>query len=395
MDTKDFSPNITGAEKGPRILFFSGGSALRDLSRIFTEYTHNSVHVITTFDSGGSSATLRAAFDMPAVGDLRCRLAALADTSNPGIKSACEFFERRLPIQERSEKLHQDLEQLCEGNHEWVQSFQGQIAEKFYARLHLFMHYMPEHFDLRGASVGNLILAAGYLENKRSLTPAVEECSNLLNIMGTVVPVSDSPAHLAVRLASGRVIVGQHLFTNKRVMNDHASLVKTEGPITDLWLSHDIESPDLLPVDANLAVAEELRQTDLICYPIGSFYSSVIANLLPRGVGRAIADASCRKVFVPNPGPDPELFGHNLQQQVEAIQKAVSKDDPSIKLSDVLNVVVVDKSAGVYGDIPKKWLESLGVAVLDFRFVNTTSSSRTFVKVDERRLSKLLVALAE
>ena len=49
---------------GPRLVFFTGGTALRDLSRELIRYTHNSVHLVTPFDSGGSSATLRRAFAM-------------------------------------------------------------------------------------------------------------------------------------------------------------------------------------------------------------------------------------------------------------------------------------------------------------------------------------------
>src|SRR5690606_4221563 len=49
-------------EIGPTVLFFSGGTALRKTSRVLTEFTHNSVHLITPFDSGGSSAKLRDAF---------------------------------------------------------------------------------------------------------------------------------------------------------------------------------------------------------------------------------------------------------------------------------------------------------------------------------------------
>src|SRR5690606_34394834 len=69
---------------GPRLLFFSGGTALRAISETLTGYTHNSIHLITPFDSGGSSAKLRDAFDMLAVGDLRNRLMALADKTVKG-----------------------------------------------------------------------------------------------------------------------------------------------------------------------------------------------------------------------------------------------------------------------------------------------------------------------
>lgn len=60
-------------EYGPKILFFSGGSALRDVSSVLKNYTHHSIHLITPFDSGGSTAEIRKAYKIPAVGDLRNR----------------------------------------------------------------------------------------------------------------------------------------------------------------------------------------------------------------------------------------------------------------------------------------------------------------------------------
>ena len=83
-------------ELGPRILFFSGGSALRPLCRVLKQYTHNSVHLITAFDSGGSSAQLRRAFAMPAIGDLRNRIVALADESVRGSPQIYRLFAYRM-----------------------------------------------------------------------------------------------------------------------------------------------------------------------------------------------------------------------------------------------------------------------------------------------------------
>jgi len=54
-------------ELGPRILFFSGGTAINTLSRVLKVHTYNSTHMVTPFDSGGSSAALRQAFHMPAI----------------------------------------------------------------------------------------------------------------------------------------------------------------------------------------------------------------------------------------------------------------------------------------------------------------------------------------
>src|SRR5262249_58009936 len=55
-------------EPGPRILFFSGGTALREASQALTDYTHNSDHLITPVHSGGSPPALRPALGMISVG---------------------------------------------------------------------------------------------------------------------------------------------------------------------------------------------------------------------------------------------------------------------------------------------------------------------------------------
>ena len=83
-------------ELGPNILFFSGGSALNPLCRVLVRYTHNSTHLITPFDSGGSSAALRKAFNMPAVGDLRNRMMALADRTVQGNPEVSRLFRHPL-----------------------------------------------------------------------------------------------------------------------------------------------------------------------------------------------------------------------------------------------------------------------------------------------------------
>ena len=97
------------ADTGPRPLFFSGGTALRRLSQELVHYTHNSVHIITPFDSGGSSAKLRRAFHMPAVGDLRNRLLALADRSPSGDPAMCRLAASRFPATGDAERLLRSL----------------------------------------------------------------------------------------------------------------------------------------------------------------------------------------------------------------------------------------------------------------------------------------------
>ena len=88
---------LKAPELGPRILFFSGGTALTKTSRVLKRYTHNSIHLVTPFDSGGSSAKLRQAFSMPSIGDLRSRLVALADENITGLPEVYQLFTYRFP----------------------------------------------------------------------------------------------------------------------------------------------------------------------------------------------------------------------------------------------------------------------------------------------------------
>ena len=76
-DSVKFERDERSPEHGPRVLFFSGGTALRGVSRVLSDHTHNSIHIITPFDSGGSSAVIREAFGMLAIGDILNRLMAL------------------------------------------------------------------------------------------------------------------------------------------------------------------------------------------------------------------------------------------------------------------------------------------------------------------------------
>ena len=47
-----------------------------------------------------------------------------------------------------------------------------------------------------------------------------------------------------------------------------------------------------MPIQPRLA--HVIRTADLICYPVGSFFSSVMANLLPLGVSCAVREAACQ-----------------------------------------------------------------------------------------------------
>ena len=156
-------------DEGSRILFFSGGTALAPVAAELSRHTRNAVHVITTFDSGGSSAELRRAFDMPAVGDIRARIMALADRSLEGNSETVELLGYRLPKDAGPEALHRELASLASGAHPLVAAIPEPMNEVVTQHLSAFRSLMPVDMDLAGASIGNLILTSGYLSLDRQL----------------------------------------------------------------------------------------------------------------------------------------------------------------------------------------------------------------------------------
>jgi 2-phospho-L-lactate transferase/gluconeogenesis factor (CofD/UPF0052 family) len=88
---------------------------------------------------------------------------------------------------------------------------------------------------------------------------------------------------------------------------------------------------------------ELISKADLICYPMGSFFSSILATVLPEGVGRAVAENPCPKIFIPNAGEDPESIGLSLQNRLDFLIQGLTNDAPDrIAPGDVLTHVLMD-----------------------------------------------------
>jgi CofD-related protein of GAK system len=371
-------------DTGPRILFFSGGSALRALSRALKLLTHNSIHLITPFDSGGSSAQLRKAFGMLSVGDLRNRLLALADETRRGAPEIYDLFSYRFPLDADPLELGRRLECMCEGTDPIVASIPDAMRRSITAPLRTFADHMPASFDLRGASIGNLVLAGGYLNHDRDIRTVIVLFSRLVQVRGTVRPIVTEDLHLAATLEDGSRIVGQHLITGK----DAEPLTSR---LTDLHLVRNLEEPRRADVEIDSETRALITSADLIVFPMGSLYTSVIASLLPRGVGRAITEARCRKVYVPNTGIDPEQIGLTTADAVERIIRFVRRDaGTQVSLARILDAVLVDTSHGTYaGALDLERIKSWGIDVHDVAMVKNDARRRLAPDV----LAEILVSL--
>jgi len=166
----------------------------------------------------------------------------------------------------------------------------------------LFQYRYRGKGDLAGHSVGNLILTA-LADCRRSYLKAIETSGQVLAIRGRILPATLENVVLRARLKDGRVIRGQSLIARSRT------------PIDRLMTS----PPRPGPAPGVLAA---LRAADLIVLGPGSLFTSVLPNLLVRGVARAIARSRAARVLVGNLMTQPgETGGFSAQDHLAAVER--------------------------------------------------------------------------
>ena len=330
------------SKEHPAIVFFSGGTALNGLAAELAKVNPECAYIITTFDSGGSSAALREVFDMPAVGDVRNRMLALADTESPERKNIVDLLNTRLPPFADRTALNGQLSHLASGSHPLMEALPEVIRKILSERFAMFIELVGDNFDPLNASLGNIVLATGFMVHERVLVQSIAQLSRLIGVRGIVRAATVDNGHLAVRLMNGEILAGQHLFTGKE-------LDPVGSPIEGMWICAGVDDPWPRSVHASSLAINLVNKAELIVYPMGSFYSSTLAALSPQGLGLAVSANPCPKVFIPNMGHDPELLGHGMALQVERLLEIMRMDNAAyIKSDKVLNYILIDSKNGSY-----------------------------------------------
>lgn len=348
------------AAGGPRMLFFSGGSALDGLSRRLKDHTCNSIHLMTPFDSGGSSAVLRRVFEMPSLGDIRQRLLALSDGSDEPIRLLQSLLWHRLAVDLSNSELRQQLQAMAVGADDRMAALPASPRSVVARYLTTVLELLPEDTDLRGASIGNLVLAGSYIASGNDLDATLSDISRLLNVRGTVRAIVNDNLQLGVKLKNGQTVVGQHLITGK----EHPAI---DVPIDSVFLTDSlVGGADAVQAKLDPGKSDLIAGADLICFGPGSFFSSLVANVLPEGVGRAVAANPCPKVWIPNLGFDPEQLAMGFGESLQQLLIPLRRDHAAAAAKAMVSHVIVDSAwarsctgeiSGVLGGLDIQHLE--------------------------------------
>jgi len=154
--------------------------------------------------------------------------------------------------------------------------------------------------DLEGHSFGNLFLAA-LTGITGDFAAAVQTSSQILATRGRIYPSTTANATLAARMDDGSIVHGE------------TSITASKKSIAELMLS----PTDAQPLPETL---EAIANADLITLGPGSLYTSLITNLLVRGIPEALAASSATRVYICNLMTQAnESLGLTASQHIEKI----------------------------------------------------------------------------
>src|SRR5579862_1458023 len=144
----------------------------------------------------------------------------------------------------------------------------------------LFQHRFVKGSGLEGHSFGNLFLAA-LTSITKDFSEAVRLSSEILVTRGHIYPATTANVELEALMEDGTRVRGETRIT------------ASKGRIKELFLL----PPDVEPLPQTL---DAIAGADLITMGPGSLFTSLIPNLLVRGIAEAIVESSATKVYVCN-----------------------------------------------------------------------------------------------
>lgn len=251
--------------KGIRVVAIGGGTGLPSVLRGLKPYTNHITAVVTVADDGGSSGRLRRELGVLPPGDLRNNIAALAD------------------------------------------------AESLMTRL---FQYRFDRGDLQGHAFGNLFIAALAAvveeDGSGSIPEALTEIERVLNIQGRVLPATLEDVNLIAKI---------RMKDTNRVINiqGESQISVIEGTIEDILL-------DPSNAAAYTPSVEAILKAEVIVIGPGSLYTSILPNLMVKGIADALRATSAYKIYVCNVATQPgETSGFTVAEHVSALERYIGR----------------------------------------------------------------------
>lgn len=240
--------------RGPRIVALGGGTGLPALLRGLRHYTDHITAIVTVADDGGSSGRLRRQMGMPPPGDFRNNMAALSDAE----ELMTRLFQYRFAARE-----------LGEGGSE-----------------------------LAGHTFGNLFITT-MAAVTGSFEEGLAESSRVLAVRGRILPSTLESVVLCAEICRTQPDGVEEWLT----VEGESNIPQAGGRIVRVFLRPD--NARCYP-----AVVRAILQADLILAGPGSFFTSVMPNLLVPALRDALCASSAPRLYICNVATQPGETDH-------------------------------------------------------------------------------------
>lgn len=295
-----------------KVVILGGGTGLSYLLSGLKQYPLDITAIVSVCDDGKSTGILREEFNIPAVGDVRKVLVSLSE-KEPLITK-------------------------------------------------LFNYRFNTTSDLDGHTVGNLLLTAA-TDVSGSLSDGIEVLSDVLNLKGRVVPLTEDNVVLMGQMEDDSVVEGEH------------NITLSKKKIKKVYYKEK-------PVPTKEAI-KAIKEADLIVLSMGSIYTSLIPNLICDEIVDAIDNSSAKILYSCNMMTQPgETDGFSVTDHIDKINKYLGnrKIDVVIANNGVFDNELVKKYESLEQKDPVKFNEE------DFSKYNIEFISDNFITVSNNLL---------
>jgi uncharacterized cofD-like protein len=172
-----------------------------------------------------------------------------------------------------SGRLRRDFDMLAPGD---IRNCMVALSQDEAMLSRLFQYRFQAGKGLKGHNLGNLLLTA-LTDLCGDFPTAVQHASDVLAICGKIYPSTSANISLQATLADGTIVEGE-----TRISRSKSRIRRVR-----------LKPADARPLPETL---EAIARADLITIGPGSLFTSVVPNLLVRGISRAIATSAALKV---------------------------------------------------------------------------------------------------
>ena len=237
------------------------------------------------------------------------------------------------------------------------------------------LQYRFTEGSLKGQCFGNLFLAAmaGISEN---FEDAVQKMSSVLAVKGKVLPVTLDDMKLVAELENGEIIEGESKIPSEVIVRNTR-----------------IKKIAIKPIDAKPLeeAIKAINNADVIIMGPGSLYTSIIPNLLVKGIPEAICKSPAKKVYISNVMTQPgETDGFKVSNHLKILM--------DYGVAENIDYVIANNGI-IPPDIKEKYAkENAELVVLDYENIsnlNVNVIEADLIKITKRYVKHNAEKLAE